>query len=347
MPPAVELRRFIAYSAAAFARLGRFGMKSDSVSIILSFRNEEDNLPELIRRLRLVADGRAEDFEFIFVNDCSTDRSREILMAARATDPRVRFLTTARRAGPSEGVLAGLAAASGDAMIYMDCDLQDPPELIPTLLEHWRSGCDVVHTRRIARHGEDPLRMWLTRRAYEAINWTSRGQMPIESGDFKLLSRRAAGHMLSLREHDPYIRGLAVWMGFNQVFVDYERQARHCGESKFSGIHRNAVKTMVAGVTSFSFLPVYVVFWAGLAGLALAPLLLLCGLVALGLGATVSGWLVAALAFFLWGSLMAAIGITGVYVARVYKDVRGRPRWLIAEAEGLEIVPDRAVMGAD
>lgn len=320
-------------------------MKSDTVSIILSFRNEDDILSELIRRLQLMADGRAESFEFIFVNDCSDDRSRELLIEGRAKDPRIKFMTTARRSGPSECVLAGLAAAGGDAMIYMDCDLQDPPELIPELLAQWRAGNDVVHTRRSVRHGEDPLRMWLTQRAYKLINWTSRGQMPIESGDFKLLSRRAAEHMLALREHDPYIRGLAVWMGFRQVFVDYERQPRHCGESKFSGLHRNAVKTMVAGVTSFSFLPIYLTGFAGLAGLALVPLLVLAGLAALSLGASASGWLIAALAFFFWGSLMLAVGTIGLYVARAYKDVRGRPRWIIAEAEGVEVVPDRAIIG--
>jgi len=186
--------------------------------------------------------------------------------------------------------------------------------------------------------------MWLTRRAYEVINWTSRGLMPIESGDFKLLSRRAADHLLSLREQDPYIRGLAVWIGFRQTFVDYERQPRHGGESKFSGLHRNAVKTMIAGVTSFSFLPVYLVVWAGLGGLALSPLLLLAGLTALAAGAVAWGWMAAALAFLLWGGLMTGIGITGLYVVRVYKDVRGRPRWIIAESEGLDMVPDRAVL---
>lgn len=321
-------------------------MSSDLVSIIFSFRNEDDILPELIRRLRAMAEGRPEHFEFIFVNDCSSDGSRRILAEERARDDRIKFLTTARRSGPSECVLAGLAAAGGDALVYMDSDLQDPPELIPQLLEQWRAGREVVHTRRSVRLGEDPLRMWLTRRAYEVINWTSRGLMPIESGDFKLLSRRAADHLLSLREHDPYLRGLAVWIGFNQVFVDYERQPRHGGESKFSGLHRNAVKTMVAGITSFSFLPIYLVIWAGLGGLALSPLLLLAGLAALGAGAAAWGWMVAALAFLLWGGLMTGIGITGLYVIRVYKDVRGRPRWIIAEAEGLDIVPDRAVLGS-
>jgi dolichol-phosphate mannosyltransferase len=315
-----------------------------TVSVIFSFRNEEDNLAEMIRRLKLMAEGCAETFEFIFVNDCSGDRSAEIILAARETDPRVKLLTMARRAGPSEGVLAGLAAASGEAMVYLDCDLQDPPELIPTLIGQWRAGHDVVHTRRTARLGEAPLRMWLTRKAYELINWTSNGQLPIEVGDFKLLSRRAAQHMLAIREHDPYIRGLAVWLGFKQVFVDYERQARFSGDSKFSGLHRNAVKTMVSGVTSFSFAPVYGIVLAGLAGLAATPVLLLCALVAAALGHG-AVWFLVTLAIFLWGSLMAAIGTVGLYVIRAYKDGRGRPRWIVAEAVGLDAVPDRAVLG--
>jgi dolichol-phosphate mannosyltransferase len=321
------------------------GSASDLVSVILSFRNEEVNLPELLRRIAQMADGRPESFEFIFVDDESTDRSHEILLAARAADPRVKILLTARRAGPSEGVLAGLAAGGGDALVYLDCDLQDPPELIPTLIDRWKAGFEVVHTRRTARLGEDPRRMWMTRQAYRVIHWVSRRQMPIESGDFKLLSRRASRHMLSLAEQDPYIRGLAVWIGFPQTFVDYQRQARHSGESKFSGLHRNAVKTMIAGVTSFSFLPIYLTGFAGLAGLTMVPLLVLAGLVALGLGASASGWLIAALAFFFWGSLMLSLGAVGLYVARIYKDVRGRPRWIIAEAEGVEVVSDRAITG--
>ncbi|TAN48697.1 MAG: glycosyltransferase, partial [Rhodospirillales bacterium] len=129
-------------------------MPSETVSVVFSFRNEEDNLPELIRRLQAMSAGRAEAFEFIFVNDVSDDRSRDILCEARAADPRVTFLTMARRSGPAECVLAGMAASSGDAVVYMDSDLQDPPELIPLLIERWREGFEVVHTRRSARLGE-------------------------------------------------------------------------------------------------------------------------------------------------------------------------------------------------
>jgi dolichol-phosphate mannosyltransferase len=306
------------------------------ISVVFSFRNEEDNLPEMIRRLRLMADGRSERFEFVFVNDCSTDRSLDILTAARAEDERVKVLNMARRAGPSEGALAGLAAAGGDAVVYMDCDLQDPPELIPVLMEKWRNGADVVHTHRTQRLGEPQLRMWLTRKAYELINWTSRGQMPIETGDFKLLDRKVVEQLVSLREWDPYLRGLVVWLGFNQVVVPYERQPRHSGSSKFSGLHRNAVKTMVSGVTSFSFLPVYLTVWAGLGGLGLAALLLLVSLLALMAGGPAGGIALAALAFLLWGSLMAGIGFTGLYVVRAYKDARGRPRWIVKDALGIE-----------
>lgn len=315
-------------------------MSATAVSVIFSFRNEEETLSALLERLRAVTKDQPEQFEFIFVNDCSTDRSLDILKVAHAADPRVKVLTMARRSGPSECVLAGMAASSGDAVIYMDCDLQDPPEMMPQMLELWRQGNDVVHTTRTKRLGEPEIRLWLTARAYDVINWTSRGQMPKETGDFKLLSRRAVEHLLSLREHDPYLRGLVVWLGFSQTVLPYERQARHGGTSKFSGLHRNAVKTMISGVTSFSFLPVYLTVWAGLGGLGLAPVLALIGGLAAAFGCAAAGWLWAALAFLLWGSLMAGVGTTGLYVARIYKDVRVRPRWIVGDTIGIEGRPD-------
>jgi len=306
-------------------------MPADKISIVFSFRNEEETLPALLERLSAMSKDRPEEFEFIFVNDRSCDRSLEILGVAHAADPRVKVITMARRSGPSECVFAGLAACVGDAAIFMDCDLQDPPELIPTLIEKWKGGAEVVHTMRTQRMGEHWLRLWMTRRAYEVINWTSNGSLPIEAGDFKLVSRRVVDHLLSLTEHDPYLRGLAVWIGFNQTFVPYERHPRHDGDSKFSGLHRNAVKTMISGVTSFSFTPIYVVGLAGCAGLAMAPLLLLGGAFA------------AAAILALWGGLMAALGLVGLYVARVYKEVRGRPRWIIADCLGIEGKPDPAI----
>src|SRR5205823_3030739 len=199
------------------------------LSVVLSFRNEAENISALIARLDSMFAGQDVSYELLFVNDASTDDSVAILLREREKNPRVKILNMSRRFGVAEGVLAGMAAASGDAVVYMDADLQDPPEVIPDLIARWRSGADVVHTVRTRRHGEYPLKMWATRLAYRVIQSGSMIDLPVDAGDFKLLSRDAVDHLLRLRESDPYMRGLVVWLGFNQVFVPYERDARHAG----------------------------------------------------------------------------------------------------------------------
>ena len=231
-----------------------------------------------------------------------------------------------RRFGVAEGVLAGMAAASGDAVVYMDADLQDPPEVIPALLERWRKGADVVHTVRTHRRGEHPLKMLATRLAYRVIQLGSAIELPVDAGDFKLLSRAAVDHLLQVRESDPYLRGLVVWLGFNQAFVPYERDARHAGRTHFPFFSKNPWKTFVIGMTSFSFLPIYACFALAAAGLA-------AGMPSRGL--LISGPLMAALAFF-WATTLAAIGGVGLYVIRIYKDVRGRPPSIVKSIIGNE-----------
>src|SRR5262249_42624587 len=153
-------------------------------------RNEEANLEAMVRALQAVFAPLEHDFEAIFVNDDSTDRSVEILQRLRAEDPRVKFINMARRFGVYECQFAGLAHASGEAMICMDTDLQDPPEEIPAMLAKWREGADVVYTVRSRRLGENPLKMWLTRQAYRLIRWLSEIDLPVNAGDFRLMSRR-------------------------------------------------------------------------------------------------------------------------------------------------------------
>lgn len=307
------------------------------VSVVFSFRNEEENLPALIERVTAALSSGREDYELVFVNDASTDRSLELLMEARKTNPRVKVITMSRRFGPSEGVLAGMESASGDAVIYMDSDLQDPPELIPELLRRWRQGAEVVHTVRESRRGETWFKKWMTRRAYEAIRRVATVELPVEAGDFKLLSRRAAKHLLDLREHDPYIRGLAAWIGFVQDRVPYERDARRRGSSKFPLFSRNPAKTFVAAVTSFSFAPIYAVLVAALVGLLAAGGLLVAGAVSGLAGYAGAGTvLVISLLTFFWASALAAVGIVGLYVLRIYKDVRGRPRYIVQDKIGFD-----------
>jgi glycosyltransferase involved in cell wall biosynthesis len=304
------------------------------VSVVFSFRNERENIPTLIRRLDAMFGAQPVEYELLFVNDASTDGSLDVLLGERDQNPRVKILNMSRRFGVAECMRAGMAAASGDAVVYMDADLQDPPEVIPQLIERWQAGADVVHTVRTRRHGESAVKMRLTRVAYRLIQSGSSIELPVDAGDFKLLSRAGVNHLLSLRESDPYIRGLVVWLGFNQAFVPYERDARHAGRTHFPFFSRNPWKTFAMGLTSFSFLPIYLCVALAVAGAALAALL---GIWAIAASSPLVGAL-ALLAFF-WATTVGAIASVGIYVVRVYKDVRGRPQYIIASTVGL---PSRA-----
>jgi len=308
------------------------------ISVVLSFRNEAGNIGPLVDRLDAMFAHEDVQYELVFVNDASTDDSLRILLERRAANPKIKILNMSRRFGVAECVLAGLSASSGDAVVYMDADLQDPPEVVPALLARWRSGADVVHTVRTRRKGENALKMLATRLAYRIIHIGSTLQLPVDAGDFKLLTRSAVEHLLRLRESDPYLRGLVVWIGFNQAFVEYERDARHTGRTHFPFFSRNPWKTFVLGVTSFSFLPIYAC--AALAALAgVTGFGLLVGGVALAIGngavAGTPGWLlVGALGVLVWALTLAAIGSVGLYVIRIYKDVRGRPPYIVQSAIG-------------
>jgi glycosyltransferase involved in cell wall biosynthesis len=307
------------------------------ISVIISFRNEQDNIPAVVQRLAAVFEKLPERLEMVFVNDDSSDRSLEILQELRAKDDRVKIVNMARRFGVSECVLAGIERSHGDAVVYLDCDLQDPPEVIPRMIEEWRQGAKVVHTVRQKRLGENPAKMFLTRMAYRAIQLGSNIQLPVDCGDFKLLDRLVAQHMLALPESDPYIRGLAIWIGYKQVFISYIREARHSGRTHFPLLSQNPWRVLLGGITSFSFMPIYVL------GLLAAVALGVSGAVAIGTGLA---WLAGAgssygLAFLialglvLWATLLLAITTVGLYVVRTYKDVRGRPRYIIDHTIGL------------
>jgi len=310
------------------------------VSIVLSFRNEASNIPPMIERLDKVFAGQPEEYEIIYVNDASTDQSAEVLRQERARNPRVKFLNMSRRFGVAECVQAGMAAARGDALIYMDADLQDPPEVIPRLLEEWRQGAGVVHTVRTRRLGENPLKMWLTRQAYRAIQYGSSIQLPVDAGDFKLLSRRAVDHLLSLPEKDPYLRGLVVWVGFRQVLVPYERAARFAGRTHFPLFSRNPWKTLITGLTSFSFIPIYACGVMAMGGLAAGMALLLAAVVMAVMAVNGAGLTaLIGLGVLLWAVTMCAVATVGLYVVRIYKDVRGRPAYIVESSEGFEEPP--------
>jgi glycosyltransferase involved in cell wall biosynthesis len=306
------------------------------ISVVLSFRNERQNIPTLVSRLVAMFAAEDADYELIFVNDASTDGSLEALVDERSQNTRVKIMNMSRRFGVSECIRAGMAAASGDAIVYLDSDLQDPPEVIPRLLEKWRAGAGVVHTVRTRRHGESRMKMALTRLAYRLIHLGSSIELPVDAGDFKLLSRAAVDHVLAARESDPYLRGLAVWVGFTQATVPYERDARHAGRTHFPFFSRNPWKTFTVGLTSFSFMPIYAVGALAAAGLVAT---LAAGVWSIGVmlsgGRLPTPVALAVLGLFFWSTTLAAIAAVGVYVIRAYKDVRARPQYIIASTIGL------------
>jgi len=304
------------------------------LSVVFSFRNEQSNIKELIRRTSsAIKKLNNWDFELIFVNDDSSDNSEKILLEEQKEFP-IKIVNMSRRFGVGPCVLAGLNLAKGDAVVYMDSDLQDPPEIIPKLIEKFENGNDVVHTRRTKRFDENPLKLFLTKIAYRVINISSNIPLPLDSGDFKLLSRRAVNHVNKLNEHNPYIRGLTVWVGFNQDFVEYERQGRFSGDSKFTFFSTKywygATAEFVRGITGYSTGPLFLGIFVGLFAIFFSFILIIYALYSKLIGTAIPGssGIIIALAFFS-GMILTTIGITGLYIARIYEQTQGRPRYII------------------
>ncbi|MCK5000552.1 MAG: glycosyltransferase family 2 protein [Anaerohalosphaera sp.] len=309
------------------------------LSVIFSFRNEEDVLKPLVERLRNTLDPLELDYELIFVNDASTDSSLELLMSFADTDKKIRIINMSRRFGVSPCVMAGFRHAKGDAVVYMDADLQDPPELIPELLEKYELGFDVVHTTRTKRAGENPLKMWLTKRAYRIINSVSDIDIPENTGDFKLLSRRAVDQLIRLNEYDPFMRGLVRWIGFKQTKVHYERLARRAGKTKFSLFSSvNPTREFIRGLTGFSDVPLYYSLVIGF----LVSIVSFCYLLYIVISRVFfdmhqPGWpAIMVTMLFLSGTILFTIGILGLYLGNMHQQMKNRPPYIIESKLGIE-----------
>ena len=302
------------------------------LSLIFSFRNEESNLDELIRRVNDIYEKDLKSnyqIELIFVNDSSNDHSLKILTNKKTTFPLI-VINLSRRFGVGPGVFAGLDFSKGDAVIYMDSDLQDPPELIPELIRMYEKGFDVVHTRRTKRLGESPIKIGLTVLAYKFINRVADIDLPINSGDFKLLSRRAVNQIISLKEYDPYIRGLSVWVGFKQTIVDYVRQPRFSGKTNFRLFGKGPLFEFIRGITSFSIILLYGSLIVGFFGLLISFGLISYVLVAKLNGEVTSGVTTIVLTISTLSSLiLISNGILSIYLAKLFEQSKRRPRYIV------------------
>ena len=302
------------------------------LSVVFSYRNEEGNIKELVNRINISLEKLINwNYELIFVNDDSTDNSESILLELQKKYP-IRIINMSRNFGVDPCVLAGFRNAKGDAIVYLHTDLQDPPEIIPDLIKKHEEGFDVVHTIRTKRKGESKFRMLVTRIAYLLINILSDIKLPIESGDYKLISRKALDKILNQKEFRPYVRGLSVWVGFKQTFYKYERQARGSGKSKMSLLSKGPVTDFITGITSYSLKPLYIGIFFGFLSIIISLLLIIYALYLKFNNLAVPGStsIIIAISFFS-GILLFTLGVIGIYLARIFEQTKGRDQYVIKE----------------
>ena len=305
------------------------------ISIVVPCYNEEPVLRETHRRLSAVAAGLSPTrCELIYVNDGSGDQTPEILRQLQAGCADVRVVGLSRNFGHQIAVTAGLDSAAGDAVVVIDADLQDPPEVIPEMVGRWLDGYDVVYGMRTDRPGETRFKLWTARAFYRLLGRASKIQIPPDVGDFRLMSRRAVDALLVMPERDRFLRGMVSWVGFRQVAVMYQRAPRLAGESKYPLM--KMLGFAIDGILSFSFMPLRLATWTGFAamGLAFAGIIYAI-LLRLYTNDWVRGWASIFVAvLFAGGVQLVCLGISGEYIGRIYEEVKQRPRYFVQERLG-------------
>ncbi len=301
------------------------------LSVIVPVYNEQEVLGEFYRRLAEVLAGIEARAEIVFVNDGSDDYSLVRLQELQADDKRIAILDLSRNFGKEIAMTAGLDHARGDAVIIIDVDLQDPPELIPRMIEEWRHGFDVVYAQRRSRAGESALKKATAALFYRLMQRISRVQIPVDTGDFRLLSRRAVDALAGLRERHRFMKGLFAWIGYPQKAIHYDRDPRHDGESKWS--YLALWNFALEGITSFSTLPLKVATYLGMItalGAFLYGLFII--LDTLFFGNPVAGYpSLLVVILFLGGIQLMALGVIGEYLGRMFDETKGRPLYLVRD----------------
>lgn len=303
-------------------------------SVIVPCYNEEAVLRETHRRLTGVLSQMDGEYEIIYVNDGSHDQTPEILRGLAREDRHVRCIHFARNAGHQMAVTAGLDYAAGDAVVIIDADLQDPPEVIPQMAEKWKNGAQVVYGQRKARAGETAFKKATASAYYKLLSWLTGGMVPRDTGDFRLVDKKAADVVRGMPEHARFLRGMFAWVGFRQEAVLYDRDKRFAGETHYP--LKKMLKLAADGVFSFSFKPLKMITWLGLGMLFVSALTLPVLLILLCCGTNAGLWWLACLMLFLTGCVLTALGVTGEYIARIYDESRGRPLYIVAETLGFD-----------
>jgi len=317
-------------------------------SIIAPIYNELENLPLLYARVRDEMEKTGEAWELILVDDGSQDGSTEVIRKLAASDPRVRPVIFASNFGHQIAVTAGLDYSRGDAVIIIDADLQDPPEVIGKLIEKWREGYQVVYAVRTEREGETRFKTATASAFYRIIDRITDIRIPLDTGDFRLMDRKVVDIMKTMRERNRFLRGMSAWTGFKQIGVEYKREARHAGESKYP--LKKMLKLAMNAVTGFSMWPLELATRVGI-GLIALDFISLIVVIILSTAAHVDFHGLATLGIimvFLAGLILTFMGVLGEYIGRIYDEAKGRPLYIVAEGPEepfnpirLDLPPDR------
>jgi glycosyltransferase involved in cell wall biosynthesis len=311
------------------------------LSVVIPAYKEEENVEAAYERLAHVLDGIGEEWELIFSVDPSPDHTEQRILELRNRDPRVKMLRFSRRFGQPMATIAGMEASSGDAVIVIDCDLQDPPELIPTLVERWREGYDVVYAQRRTREGETRVKRMVAALGYRVIARIAEVEIPPNTGDFRLMSRRVVDNVVGLSESHGFLRGLVGLVGFNHTNVLYDRDARAAGSSKYNPF-MGSILIGLNGVVGFSRYPLQLASMFGFAfsGLAFLLAVVYFAMKLAGFGFPVGNPTIVIVVTFFSGIQLLSLGVMGEYVGRIYDEVRNRPKYIIESRYGLDSEPD-------
>jgi glycosyltransferase involved in cell wall biosynthesis len=306
------------------------------LSVVIPCFNEEDVLRETTRRLVAVLEPISPRFEIIYVDDGSTDSTPDLLRELQMHEERVRFLRFSRNFGHQIAITAGLEHSSGEAVVVIDADLQDPPEVIQEFYRKWLDGNDVAYGVRTERQGETAFKRGTAKLFYRFISRLSDTAIPLDTGDFRLMDRSVVNALLDMPERDRFVRGMVSWLGFSQVAVPYRRAARFAGDTKFSLF--KMMRFATDGIVSFSIVPLRLATWVGFAasGIALVEIVvaLLSRILTNGL---VRGWTSTVIAiWFVGGVQLICMGIIGEYVGRIYGESKRRPLYVVRERVGFE-----------
>ena len=296
------------------------------LSVVAPVYNEEGTIEEFYSRVRAALEGL--NFELVLVDDGSADSSAAILERLAESDPRVRLVYLSRNFGHQTALTAGLDHARGDAVVMLDADLQDPPEVIPRMLDHWRSGCDVVYAVRERREGESKFKLSTAKWFYKLFDKLAQVELEHNSGDFRLLDRRPLDALLAMRERNRFLRGMTVWVGYTQAAVSYRRDPRYAGETKYTV--SKMLKFSLDAISSFSHRPLQLATLLGFLISTLAFIAIPVVVILRVSGSYLPGFGSITIAILLLGGIqLIAIGIIGEYVGRIYDEVKGRPLYLV------------------